>query len=310
MTRDITPMPVSQRLIARIFQAAYPVITRLALTSPALQFATRKIDDPTEISIPTRHGSMRALMYLPPQGAPASSMKALPVHLLIHGGAFVVRYPEQEDNVARYLASELECAVVLPDYEVAPQRRFPIAEEQCLDAYRWILDNAEQRGWDRHRVSIGGASAGGKLALSTVLMARGADLPLPIAASLEYAIGDASIAPEARHSPKRFPIVGPWMVRMVQQTYFGDAALEEPAVSPIRELDLAGLPPLLILTGGDDTLSAEMRDFGQRAGDAGVPVTMHEFPGADHGFTHVKPVETARSAISMIGDHLEAAYRR
>ncbi|MER5757858.1 hypothetical protein [Streptomyces sp. NPDC002082] len=37
-------------------------------------------------------------------------------------------------------------------------------------------------------------------------------------------------------------------------------------------------------------------------------MTHHQFAGVDHGFTHHKPVETARTAIGMIADHLAAAY--
>jgi acetyl esterase len=41
-----------------------------------------------------------------------------------------------------------------------------------------------------------------------------------------------------------------------------------------------------------------------------IVVTHHEFAGVDHGFTHQKPLETARTAITMIGDHLRTAYAR
>ena len=45
-----------------------------------------------------------------------------PVHFITHGGGFIIRMPEREDNVARYLASELGVYVVIPDFDSAPDR--------------------------------------------------------------------------------------------------------------------------------------------------------------------------------------------
>ncbi|UMP03413.1 alpha/beta hydrolase [Amycolatopsis sp. EV170708-02-1] len=298
-------------LLARTFQAVYPVVTRLALKSPKLQFATKPVAGPERITIPTRHGDIPALLYSPLPAdleAQLAAGRRPPVHLLVHGGAFVVRHPEQEDNVARYLASEVGCYVVLPDYDVGPQVRFPVAEQECYDAYLWILEQAGTRGWDKDRVSVGGASAGAKLSLSVLVQALQDGQPAPVAASLEYGVSDISLPDESRTSPRRMPIIGPWMMRMIRETYFLGADLTDPVVSPAKYPKLGDFPPLLILTGGLDTLRHDMRALADEAGKNGVEVVRHEFDDSDHGFTHVKPVETARAAITMVGDHLRTAY--
>ncbi|MFD2470269.1 alpha/beta hydrolase [Amycolatopsis silviterrae] len=293
-------------LLARTFQGVFPVLARYLFSSPKLQFATKPVPEPERIVVPTRYGDMAALLYSPVR-ADVEGCRP-PVHLLLHGGAFVVRHPEQEDNVARYLASEVGCYVVVIDYDVAPAVRFPVAEHQCYDAYRWIREQAEAHGWDAQRVSVGGASAGGKLALSVVVQALRDGEPAPVAASLEYAVGDLSLPDASRTSPGKWPIVGQWMTRMVRRTYFQDADLEDPLASPVKYPKLGDFPPLLILTGGLDTLRTEMHALAEAARTAGIEVSYRDFPDSDHGFTHVKPVETARSAITMIGDHLRAAF--
>lgn len=110
-------------LLARTFQAAFPVMSRLLLESPKVQFATKPVAVPERITVLTRYGDIPALLYSP-MPAEVEAERRPPVQLLLHGGAFVVRRPEQEDNVARYLASEVGCYVVAPDYDVSPLVRF------------------------------------------------------------------------------------------------------------------------------------------------------------------------------------------
>jgi acetyl esterase len=95
----------------------------------------------------------------------------------------------------------------------------------------------------------------------------------------------------------------------IRETYLLGADLADPVVSPAKYYGKPGdFPPLLILTGGLDTLRHDMRAFADGVGADGGGVTYHEFARADHGFNHFKPVETARTAVTMIGDHLRVAY--
>lgn len=98
-------------------------------------------------------------------------------------------------------------------------------------------------------------------------------------------------------------------MRLVRNTYFKDVDLTSPQASPLLHPALDRLPPTLIMTAEFDTLRQESDELAAKLRDLGVSVTHHQFPGVDHGFTHRKPVETARDAIVMIGDHLAAAYR-
>ena len=188
-------------LRARMFQAVYPVVRRLQYSSPELRFATKPVAGPRKVTIPTRHGNLAALVYSPAAGD-ILRQKTLgmrpPVHLITHGGAFIIRVPGQEDNVARYLASEIGAFVVIPDYDTAPAVRFPVAEQEAYDAFRWVHDNGAVMGWDGDRVSVGGASGGGKLALNVALQAidDGANSTKKVAA----ACGAGSVCGRCRHT--------------------------------------------------------------------------------------------------------------
>lgn len=109
------------RAMALTFQKLFPVAARLTMMSPQLQFAPQRVPDPQRIPVPTRHGDMTALLYTPAAEDIDTRHRAggrPPVHLLLHGGAFLVRHPEHEDNVARYVAGALGACVVVPDYDV------------------------------------------------------------------------------------------------------------------------------------------------------------------------------------------------
>lgn len=49
------------------------------------------------------------------------------------------------------------------DYRLAPQFRFPAAEQDGLAAVRWVRRHAHDLGVDRARLGLFGVSAGGNL---------------------------------------------------------------------------------------------------------------------------------------------------
>lgn len=297
-------------MAARAFQLVYPFVQRAFYRSSELEFATQDIAEPATIQIPTRHGAVSALVFSPTVAdieRQRETGRKPPVHVLTHGGAFILQYPQEEGNVARYLASEVGAFVVVPDYTAAPQAQFPVAEDQNYDVFNWVHESTDQP-WDTKRVSVGGPSAGGKYALSVALDAIDAGTYVPVAVSSEYGVADLSRPDSMRTSTKKRPTVSPTLMRLVRGTYFKGADLSDPRVSPLLHPRLKNLPPTLVMTAELDTLKHESNDLADTLRGLGVSVTHHEFPGVDHGFTHQKPVEVARAAITMLGNHLRAAY--
>src|SRR5262245_23465881 len=275
-------------LTARAFQAVFPLLFRLQYSSPDVQFATKDIGEPARLTIPTRHGPIPALLYKPTHGdvaAAVSARRRAPVHVITHGGGFIIRMPQQEDNVARYIASELGAYVLLPDFDTAPTVRHPVSEQQAFDAFVWAHENAERQEWDADRMSIGGASAGTQVAFGVVEQAIEAGGPLPVAVSSEFGVCDLARPDEQRTSAKKRPVVSPGLIRLIRATYFAGVDLADPLVSPYYYTRVGEFPPTLILTGEFDVLRREMHEFADKMADDGARVTYHEFAGVDHGFT-------------------------
>ena len=296
-------------IAAYVLQVASPFFWR---PRKALFFASRSVAKPAEMRIPTRHGPVRCLVYRPPAGAPTpgGAERLPPVHIQIHGGGFYGRYPAQDEHIATYIASDVGAVVVSVDYDVTPQVQFPVAEEECYDVAVWVHENGAAQGWDGERVSIGGASAGGKLAINVCQLAHAGGVFRPCALVTKYAVADAVRAD--RTTAKRDAKIAPWLQRLVLDTYFVDAARRaDPIASPLRDENLPrALPATLVMTGEYDTLAAEMNHIAEVLRVAGVPVVHRQFAKTDHGFTHDLPVSTAREAIGLIGEHLRTAFAR
>jgi len=283
-------VPRRVRLQAHALQQLYRPVTRLRLRKQ-VWLGTRPIAPPTTLHVPTRHGEVALRIHRPNPASPLSAARPgesglPPVHLQLHGGAFIIRSVRQDDHLAAYLASEVGCVVVNVDYATAPQAAYPVAEEQCFDVATWLAEHGEEYGWDGTRMSVGGFSAGGKLAINVCQQAYAAGGPDLRALVLGCAVADVTRADRTSAKPRA--LISPALQRLVRDAYFPDAVRRgEPLASPLFDADLAkALPPTLITTGDLDTLGAEMDQLAERLTGEGVEVVHHRFAGTDHAFTH------------------------
>ncbi|MFD5626657.1 alpha/beta hydrolase [Streptomyces sp. NPDC127072] len=291
------------RLGARLLQTAFPLFG----TPPKdIQALASREGEPTGIEVPTRHGPVRCLVYRPPNDY---RLTAPPVYVHFHGGAFIVRAPEQDAHVCRYIADAAGAVVVSVDYDTAPHVQYPVAEHQAYDVAEWVRHHGHDHGWDTGRLAVGGLSAGSKLAVNVCQQARDTRTRMPVALVSGYGATDMTLPPEHRTSPAEHPAVAPWLIRLMYNTYFPNVATrDEPLASPAVDNDLAGFPPTLVMTGALDAMAPESDRFAGRLAADGVAVTHETFPASDHGFTHDKPAQVAERSLELIVDHLNAAY--
>lgn len=92
----------------------------------------------------------------------------------LHGGALVFGGGEACRVGARMHADQHGVHCYGVDYRTPPEHPFPAALDDCLAAYRYVLDRH-----DAGKVVIGGRSAGGNLALAMLLRGREEGLPMP-----------------------------------------------------------------------------------------------------------------------------------
>jgi acetyl esterase/lipase len=235
--------------------------------------------------------------WISPAGAPED--KAI---LFFHGGGFRIGSVTSHRDLIAQIAIASGCRVLAFNYRLAPEHRFPAALDDALAAYRWMLAQGLQPG----RVAFAGDSAGGNLALATMLALRERGLALPTSAALmspwtDLAATGASYVTRAEADP----IHQRSMILALAKNYLGGQGdPRDPLVSPLYA-DLAGLPPLLIQVGDRETVLDDSAMLADRARAAGVDVHLEVWDGMIHVFQMFGELREASRAIASIAAFLK-----
>ncbi|GAB7027834.1 alpha/beta hydrolase [Geotalea toluenoxydans] len=219
------------------------------------------------------------------------------VLMYLHGGAYVMGSCNTHRALAAQIARACGMRALVLDYRLAPEHPCPAAIHDSVAAYRWLLHNGIQPG----DLVIAGDSAGGGLALATLLSLRDSGEPMPAAAVCITPWADLTgMAESVKTRAKADPCLWPDHFSFAGH-YAGAHDRCDPLLSPLYA-DLSGLPPLLIQAAGDHILLSDSTGLAQRAKDAGVAVTLEVWQGMWHAFhLHAPQLPEARSAIEAIG---------
>lgn len=231
-----------------------------------------------------------------PEAAPERAI------LYLHGGAYIMGSCNTHRGLAARFSRAASARVLLLEYRLAPENPFPAALEDAVAAYRWLLS----AGFAPQCLAVAGDSAGGGLAVATLLKLRDDGVPLPAAAVLMSPWTDLEGTGE---SVKTKAETDPWLqaegLRPLASLYLCGQDPRQPLASPIHA-DLRGLPPMLVHAGEDEILLDDSVRLVERARAAGVEVTFKIWEGMWHvfqGFADVLP--EGRQAIAESGEFLK-----
>ena len=200
--------------------------------------------------------------------------------LYFHGGVYVIGTAVATVPLVSDLARRSHARVVTVDYRLAPEHPYPAAVDDAVAVYEGLL----AQGVDAGQIALAGESAGGGLAVATLLALRSADLPLPSSAFLMSPYADLTLSGKTIvERAADDPILTPDGLRLRVPDSVGGADASDPAISPIFA-DLSGLPPLLIQVGSNEILLSDAIRLAGRAARADVPVTLEVTPGVPHVF--------------------------
>jgi len=228
----------------------------------------------TEVTWSERSGVRRAWVVTP-ESRPDR------VLFLCHGGAFIAAGGDGYLFYAEMLARHCGARVLLPDYRLAPEHRFPAA----LDDVVRVWEDEVESGLAPERTAFIGDSCGGGIAIAALVRLRAAGKALPAGAITLGGWFDLEASGTAATEPLGWdPFAHAEFVRARARDYLGDAGdPRDPLASPLYA-DLAGLPPLLLQVGQVDLTRDDALRLAERAGRAGVDVTLEIHPGCIHGF--------------------------
>ncbi len=252
--------------------------------------------------------TLNVKVYSPPG---AGEGKTLPVVVFFHGGGFVLDNAAGSEASARAIAGPSGAIVVTPDYRLAPEHKFPAAQDDSLAAYKWVLENAASFGGDPARVALAGEGAGGLLAADTAIAARKDNLPKAAALIL---IAPAAGIDLKTNSWLEDSAARPWNKKAVEWAlglYLPKPEDKyDPRIDLVGKADVAGLPPTTVVTAEIDPLRSDGERLGGKLKRVTVPVQLRDYPGVTHDFFGMSGVvEKAAMAQSFVADQLRAAFR-
>lgn len=203
------------------------------------------------------------------------------VILYTHGGGFAVGSAASHRKLAGHLAKHLGVTALVLDYRRAPEHPFPAQIEDSTAVYKELL----ARGVKPTDILTSGDSAGGNLAISTVLKLREEGIALPgaviafspwldmehIGKSLETNAGSDALVSKA-------------ILQGMSGMFLGEkGSRTDPLANPLKA-NFQGFPRLYVNAGSAETLLDNAQDLTRIATAAGVSVTLSVVDGMQHVF--------------------------
>ncbi|RHX92261.1 alpha/beta hydrolase [Leptospira stimsonii] len=231
-------------------------------------------------TIPVSQGRIGIRLYRPTQ-----TLEMQPALVFFHGGGFVIGDLDSHDRPLRYLSKKTGALILSVDYRLGPEYKFPIAVDDSLVAYQWILKNAKELGIHPKKIAVAGDSAGGNLAANVSLFSKKKKITSPLFQLLIYPYLDL-----LRMSASRNEFGRGYALTNQLLEYFNFHYLKNPLdakeilASPIFYKKKTDFPKTFIQLAGFDPLQDEALELIEDLKKSKVPVTFSMYESLVHGY--------------------------
>lgn len=195
----------------------------------------------------------------------------------LHGGALVFGGGEACRISACRQAGQHNALCYGVDYRMPPEHPYPAALDDCVAAYRYVLE--------RHapdHIAICGRSAGGNLAAALLLRVRDEGLPMPACLVLLSPQVDLTESGDSFRTNEMLDAVLPRSLMSNNLLYAGGADLAHPYLSPVFG-DVRGFPRTFLQSGTRDLFLSNTVRMHRALRRAGVDADLHVFEAMPHG---------------------------
>lgn len=247
--------------------------------------------EPTDVTYQEVDAGGVPAIWAKPAGAAADR-----VIVYAHGGGCVTGSMHSHRKLAAHLAKAAGVTAIVLDYRLAPEHPFPAQIEDLLTVHRWLRG----QGIGPEHTATAGDSAGGNLAIATVLKLREVGEPLPAAiVAISPWLDMEHTGATMQSNADSDSLVSHAVSAMMATMYLGAVAPTDPLANPLYA-DLAGLPPVFACAGDAETLQDNAERFAERARAAGVDVVLEIAPGQQHVYLFM--AGKAKQADATIGN--------
>ena len=223
--------------------------------------------------------------------------------LYLHGGGFLAHMPKTYRYWADRLATMNDASVLLVDYPLAPAYPHPAGLNDCLEAYRWMI---EDQKIPPQRIIIGGDSAGANLAIATLLRIKEDNLPYPACTfALSPPVDLKHDSPSMLSNEKTDLFSNHLLVEKIASIYVPSRNYDDCTVSPLFG-DFGGVTPILLHAANNELLRDDSVRFYNKFKDV-VPLEMklwNDVPHCHQIFGFLPESQIARDNIqAFIAKH-------
>ena len=295
----------AENLEAILRQSAFPAGIDIGEQRRLLREVTAAQPLPADVTV-----TAAALGGVPTAEITIGGTESRQVVVYFHGGVYVLGDAASAAGLASQVGRQAGAKVISVDYRLAPEHPYPAAVDDALAAYEALLHD----GIASSDIAFAGESAGGGLAVATLVNARDHGLPLPAAALVMSPYADLTLAGATLDTKGEVDVL---MSRENLQSRVSDyTSGHDPALGLISPIfaDLSGLPPLIIQAGTHEVLLDDAVRLARQAATADVEVTLDVTPRVPHVFQTFYPIlDEAAAALDRAGQflsaHLAAAER-
>jgi len=217
--------------------------------------------------------------------------------LYLHGGGFVFNATKLYRDLIARLARFTGLTILSIDYSLAPEHPYPVALNETLAAYKWLI----REGYRAENIALGGDSAGGALVLSLLHKLREYKISMPACAFVMSPATDATLEKTSIENSDKDIYINLQSLRFFIESYFANTPTDDSTASPLLG-PLKDFPPLQIHVDKSEIMYNDSVRFADKARRAGVPVEIYEADGLFHVW-HIfaRYIPEAKQSIKDIG---------
>ncbi|WP_372784283.1 alpha/beta hydrolase [Phenylobacterium sp.] len=268
--RTVRPIDGVRRMLADLLGGPDASIAHRRAQAAAFAASQPPLPAGLTVTLETRGGV--PVERLEPQAATALTL------LHLHGGGYVMGDPAGSRGLTTRLALTTPATVFSVDYRLAPRHPFPAAVQDAVAVYADLITH----GADPARTALIGESAGGGLAVATLVAARDQGLPMPAACVALSPWTDLACEGSSHTTLHgRDPLLTRDVLLEMAALYLCGHSPADPLASPATA-DLTGLPPLLIQAGSEEVLRDDAVRLAEAARACGVAADLRIWPEMIH----------------------------
>ncbi len=231
-----------------------------------------------------------------------AEQKNRPLIITFHGGGFLFGGNALDNKLWGYLRENLKVNVASVEYRKSPEYQYKEALDDAYDAAVYLIEHADQFGFDAKDVSVYGASAGASLAATLCIYAKKKGKNLFRRQMLMYPFLDSYTDPAEKG---RGSLEGPIMY-IFNDMHSSHEEAKQSIVSPVyatRE-ELAGLPAAIFCMAENDNLRHEGFTYAKLLAEADVDVSMIQIANMPHGFVENYFSLSEDNDLSFMGEEV------